>query len=147
MTENISYIILSGGIILCRFHWMMQEREDTNLIASFLARQPTERCAGNIELLFYTMNYITYIQIPLWNTLGGAARSPPDYPVIRHPLVGLGRDWCKSKVAGGERGDWWEWKQLIIPTFLLTPYSVSLFYFPLSSRTHHQLECLLAHNK
>ena len=44
---------------------MMQEREDTDLIASFLARQPTERCAGNIELLVYTMNYITYIQMPL----------------------------------------------------------------------------------
>lgn len=72
---------------------------------------------------------------------------PPDYPVIRHPLVGLGRDWCKSKVAGGERGDWQEWKQLIIPAFLLTPFSLSLFFSPLSSRPHHQLECLLAHNK
>ena len=44
---------------------MMQEREDTDLIASFPARQPTERCAGNIKLLFYAMNHITYIQMPL----------------------------------------------------------------------------------
>lgn len=44
---------------------MMQEREDTDLIVSFLARQPTERCAGHIKFLFYTMNHITYIQMPL----------------------------------------------------------------------------------
>lgn len=103
MTENISYIILSGGIILCRFHWMMQEREDTDLIASFLARQPTERCAGHIKLLFYTMNHITHIQMPLWNTLDGAARSPPQLPCDQAPFGRVRKGLVQEQ--SGRRGE------------------------------------------